>query len=84
MKIHIHEHVRLICRHLKVTSPAGNDGDSSHQKYKDHTKVWPFYSGYHVDTRLRISNKETQKEKFIILTLLGLIDFLESRSTQQV
>jgi hypothetical protein len=31
-----------------------------------------------------IINKEIPKEKFVILTLLGLIDFSESRSTQRV
>jgi hypothetical protein len=50
MKTHMHDHVGLPCRHLRVTSPAENDGDSSHQKNKEDTRVWSSCSSYHADT----------------------------------
>jgi hypothetical protein len=46
----MHEHVGLLCRHLKVTSPAENDGYSSHQKNKEETKVWSSCLSYHMNT----------------------------------
>jgi hypothetical protein len=49
-EIHMHDHMGLLCRHLKVTSPAENDRDSPHQKNIEDTKVWSSCSGYHADT----------------------------------
>jgi hypothetical protein len=57
---------------------------SSHQKNKEDTIVVPPVQDITLIPTTRIVERESPKGKFIILALLGLIDFSENRSTQRI